>query len=252
MTPDYWNNQLSAWRGAKQYEAANPNMLRRVGMGRPQGESLVRPMGFNNVISYQPRQSPIGRPTSSDAVGYAQYRNQLQTSDPIIRGFAGYLERTNQANPNTVMRDLETNGIGAYAKHVPEYEDWRIRETLRRNAGGLLSSTFGRLLTTLGPALITGGASLPLAGRMATGAAFGGMANGPVGAITGGLAAGIAPNIRLPGFREAITAPGQAVQSVVSQMTPTNLLRAAASQGVGMAAPSASPKSTYQANPLRR
>lgn len=235
-TPDYWQSQLNTWRGAKAYESANPNMLRPSGLGRTYGDTLVQQQGIGAASQWAPARNAFGAQTADPAAaGYARYRNDLAASSPLVTDFGGYLERNKGVRAGDVLRDLAA-GSSAYDSFLPEFLDWRGRETTRSNAQGF--SGFNSLIRAVGPALVTGGATLPLAGKAAIGAAFGGISGGPVGALTGAAASALAPNLKMPGFRAAVRAPLQAARSIASQaLQPANALRLAASRGVSAATP---------------
>lgn len=239
-SPGYFNQQYSVWKGAKDYERANPALFKSAGLGKLYGDTLVQNQGLGGATNYIAKAGPFGMSSSPEAAGYAKYKNDYTGSNRLMTEFGGYLERNKGMKADAVLNDLAAGNVGKYQSYVPEFTDWRGRETTRGNATGMMTSTLGKLVTTVGPALVTGGATLPLAGKMAIGAGFGGMANGPIGALTGAAAAGLAPNIKLPGFKTALSSPVQAAKSIASQLTPTNLLRLGASKGVGSASPTVS------------
>jgi hypothetical protein len=236
-SPDYFGKQYQTWKGAKDYERSNPNLFKSSGLGKVYGDALVQNQGLGGATNYVAKSGPFGAAPGQDAQGFAKYRNDYGNTNQFMTEFGGYLERNKGMKADAVLNDLAAGNVGKYESYVPEFTDWRGRETTRGNATGMMTSTLGKLVTAVGPALVTGGAALPLMGRMGAGAAFGGMAGGPMGALTGGIAAGIAPNIKLPGIKTAVSAPMQAAKSVASQLTPANLLRLGASQGIGAAAP---------------
>lgn len=183
--------QYQQWRGAKAYEAQNPSLFQRMPMtgwgggGGTVGDGMISNRGLGGAVDWQAKAGPFRRITP-EAQGYAKYKNDMRAEQSMTE-LAGYLERTKGMNSNNVLRDLAGGGIDQYAQYVPEFTDWRGRETQRRNATGMMSGTLGKLLTSVGPALVTGGAALPMLGRMGMGAMFGGAAGGPMGALKGGM-----------------------------------------------------------------
>lgn len=115
--------------------------------------------------------------------------------------------------------------------------DWYYQDLARRmdkdNKFG--STTFGKILGTIGPlaaGFIPGIGPLTQA---AIGAGIGGATNGVKGAILGGVGSLIGPSIKLPGgLGGALRAPGAAISSVAKQFSnPMTLGRAVASKGIG-------------------
>lgn len=224
---------------------------------RPAVQKVGGPSNYGNSLvsrgiigNYGVRKDILGR-VNQDALPYAQYANNVTRSLPITQAFAHYAQSKGTGDTNSVLTDMQQRGTTQYAPHYAGFGEWLPREQARRNATGMMSSTLGKIVSSLGPAIVTGGAGLPMLGRVAMGAGFGGVAGGPLGAVTGGLAAGAAPNIKLPGFRAAVSAPMQAAKSVLGQVAqPINFLRLGTSQGIGSAWPAPS-KAAYQANLLR-
>lgn len=223
----YYGNALTNYNYANQNKAAAPNPFGNVQTMRSNPFDTSSPMIARTGLGYD---------TPKTQAAAAQ-QNAQAAGQPITT-LSGYMERQGLGNSSQIAGNIAKQGIAPFQNYLAPARDWELRETQRGNANGMMTSTFGKLMTTLGPALVTGGAALPLAGKMATGAAFGGITGGPLGALTGAAAAGLAPNIKLPGFKAAISAPAQAVKSVASQaLQPTNLLRGVASQSVGAVAP---------------
>lgn len=241
-------NTAAAFRN----DAANARYFQRpvapkIGAPSNYGNSLV---SRDIIGNYGVRKDILGR-VNQDAMPYARYANNVTRSLPITQAFAHYAQSRGAGDTNSILTGMQKSGTSQYAPHYAGFGEWLPRETARRNATGMMSSTLGKIVSSLGPAIVTGGAALPMLGRVAMGAGFGGVAGGPLGAVTGGLAAGVAPNIKLPGFRAAVNAPTQAAKSIAGQVAqPTNFLRLGAAQGIGMTGSQPS-KAAYQANLLR-
>lgn len=232
-------SQYTQWRGAQDYKRANPNLfaIGSGGMGATNGDRMVRNVGLGGRVDYQAIRSSFGSgaPTAQ-AQGYAKYQNDIAAT-PQVTEFAGYLQRQGKGSVPQIMADLDAGNISKYADQLPQFASWRSAEHDRSKVKGMLAGGWPKLLASLGPAIVTGGAALPLAGRAAIGAAFGGVTGGVKGAVVGGLSAAIAPQIRLPGIKAAVSAPVQSAQSVLQQLTPLNIARGVAAQGISAAAP---------------
>ena len=224
----------------------DPANARYFAPGAAKSLGVTRSLG-NQYIA---RKNIIGQ-VNPNARPLVDYANNLARSQPLAQSFAHYLQSQKIGDTNSIMTGMQKSGTAQYAPHYAGFGEWYPRETARRNATGMMSKTLGKVVSSLGPAIVTGGAALPMLGRVAMGAGFGGVAGGPLGAVTGGLAAGVAPSIKLPGFKAAVSAPLQAAKSIAGQVAqPTNFLRLGAAQGIGMTGSQPS-KAAYQANLLR-